>query len=50
MQYLFSLFSVLLYPTANSFTLCRDEAPVLMWDTAKACGAVSEIAVDVIYI
>jgi len=47
---LFSLFRVLLYPPVNSFTLCHDEAPVLMWHTAKACGTVSEIGVDVIYI
>ena len=47
---LFSLFRVLLYTTVNSFTLYQDEAPVLMWDTAKACGTVSEIGVDIIYI
>ena len=47
---LLCLFRVLLYPTVNSFTLCHDEAPVLMWDRAKACGTVSEIGVDVVYV
>jgi hypothetical protein len=46
---LFGLFSVLLYPNVNCFTLFIDEVPVLMWDTVNTCGTVSETCVDGIY-